>query len=209
MRRLARILLNAATGVSLVLCVATVALWVRGRSCEEQVFFARPGARMWLLSNAGHGYLYVGAAEGWAGRREWGYSRAAHGDQGQQEHLRPYLFGAYWNAQKVTRRPLHITTFTDSVFVEFGPDGEALDLSSMSPEGRRGRSPAMPMRAISFPCWIPTAAFAVMPLGCWGPRILREARRRRRAGRGRCRACGYDLRATPERCPECGTIPGR
>ena len=42
-----------------------------------------------------------------------------------------------------------------------------------------------------------TAAFASLTLAAW----LLERRRRRR---GRCRACGYDLRGIEGRCPECG-----
>ena len=36
------------------------------------------------------------------------------------------------------------------------------------------------------------------------PYAIRKAREKQRAAAGLCPKCGYDIRATPARCPECG-----
>jgi hypothetical protein len=56
--------------------------------------------------------------------------------------------------------------------------------------------------AWAIPHWILAMASAAIPL--WRLVRWRESRRRKRAGL--CWACGYDLRATPGRCPECGGV---
>jgi hypothetical protein len=49
------------------------------------------------------------------------------------------------------------------------------------------------------------AALGIVPV--WRLRSL--LRTRRQFQQGLCRACGYDLRGTPDRCPECGTFAVR
>jgi hypothetical protein len=68
---------------------------------------------------------------------------------------------------------------------------------------------AMPGEQINWafwwPYWVVIAVTSVLPavwlFGWW--------KRRKPRALEHCANCGYDLRATPDRCPECGAIPSK
>jgi hypothetical protein len=60
--------------------------------------------------------------------------------------------------------------------------------------------------------WVAPGWLLIVSLGvagvCWKHWVTRR-RRLEREGNQLCRNCGYDLRASPDRCPECGVDTAR
>lgn len=172
MRRIGRILLNALTALSLVLCLATAGLWMRSYWRWDFVHWSqsfRPGVETLSVSlySSGAGiavYLGVQRPENAGEADDSGWRWGSYGPS-----IIPY--GAAVPANRWG----------------FGHD------SLRHPIGHWGR--------IVFPIWLPATIFALLPLAR-GALAIRYCRRIRQ---GNCRFCGYDLRATPDRCPECGT----
>ena len=53
---------------------------------------------------------------------------------------------------------------------------------------------------VRFPYWFPTLLASILPIAwCYRRYIGKQL------SPNHCRTCGYDIRATPTRCPECGT----
>ena len=69
---------------------------------------------------------------------------------------------------------------------------------------REDASYANSWRGVVVPYWLVAVVTAWLPALHF---LLLWWKVRRRIRPGLCAACGYDLRATPYRCPECGMIP--
>ena len=61
--------------------------------------------------------------------------------------------------------------------------------------------PSMDSNGVIVPLWVPSVIFALLS---YFTGFLPLYRRRKRKKLGLCVKCGYDLRASKDRCPECG-----
>jgi hypothetical protein len=172
-RRLLRILLNVATGVSLVLCVPTAVLGVRGTWVSDVIGWdaVRPDgshASVWACSGRGGlGFTVASVPPGVVRGRSRSWLR------------RPPEYG--------------------------GADWPALAAGGFGFYARLPRS-TPPNRVVVGGACLPAPAVPALAGILPAAGVLRRGRRRGLSGS--CAECGYDLRATPGRCPECGTVPG-
>lgn len=121
------------------------------------------------------------------------------GDGKQDTVVRLYnsrLRASIWEEKNVGAHRIEIAA--PQFFDANPPSVQTAHLSAVSRLG--------PFAAITRYYWEIAALAAILP-AAWTLRCRRAARRRRA---GQCITCGYDLRASTDRCPECGSpIPVR
>lgn len=169
-----------------------VLLRVRGRAtCDN----------LWLTSQAWNGDAFI--------RRQWGVATgrgqvAFHITALRSRHPDPWVRGQWEQFFPTERRVRHSAVavaragdlLAEKSIRHWGFGWGRRDLAD-APEGihyRMEHSLVVPF----WPIVMLGGLLAVRP--AWS--LVRAAHRR---GRNRCVACGYDLQATPGRCPECGT----
>lgn len=192
-------------GASLLLLLAAGAAWVRSHQATDRILFARvmgavPQPRV-------HAALFASAAGGWAlelyrsedprlvegvrkdqlgGTREQALWYSASGPQERY----PSLYGDFMTTPERIQRM-----------------GFAV---AVNPTQKQRVDEAEIPFALALPYWFLCLLAIPFPLA-WTIRLRRRRRFAQRARLGLCRACGYDLRATPDAtgallaiCPECG-----
>lgn len=181
-----RKLFTLASALSLVLCAAAVVLWVRSYTqlpgIAENVTIAN-------LSRGSRTFRYV-LFLSYAGRLEGEVDRVTGSDEESADHL-----------------GLHY--FKSDLTFDMGPQElpPVLSASAFHWSYERSEWPAMGQTYLKLtfivPYWPLVGMFALTPTVWFWRYFARRSRRRK----PRCVVCGYDLRATPDRCPECAHIP--
>jgi hypothetical protein len=189
-----------AAWLSLLLAVALSALWARSWWIDDTVRYVRVDRRQACLLRSLRGVASVSTESNPASGVADPRIVALWGDQGLHCTSGPALSGngdLYGGTKTLVGFwPGKTTRWGKYGFGYFSAAGGRFDapFNAVAPR----------VRVITAPFWGLVAATAVLPLA----KLAALLRRRRRREPGTCRKCGYDLRATPHRCPECGAATG-
>jgi hypothetical protein len=211
--RVKRRLFNIIAALSVMLFVASAGMWARSRYHCDSVTVTAGGVERTLYSQS-HALHYAGARQGLGGRGiDYGHAplAAARGmsplgslqftSNGRLHGSLPWLFlvvlaipcPAVWAIRHgVPRWTRHVPWIAINAFAvaEAGTSGHFLQV---------------------FGCAL-VAASVMAVFILLAVDLLRSSWRYLRTPRyayGLCASCGYDVRATPDRCPECGAPPDK
>jgi hypothetical protein len=172
-----RYLFNAMAGISLLLFVATCILWVKSYQVETTTC-RQIGLRLYAAESL-NGKVQFEITSGWPPQpkqfQQWEFSSTKVGS--------PYA-NLFAGPMTWSFLGFGYSSITFTLRVQYAP-------SPVVTSPARSRMLTVPLWSVCLMTgWLPPWWL------CW---------RRRSGNVGICRICGYDLRATPYRCPECGT----
>lgn len=244
-----RRLFTAVSVLSLVICAATVVLWVRGQ---------RLPVRYWRQTFQSRGAVYgqdafdnmrgvvavchfrgritdpgsIAICERAAREGSWRWSRldwmavevaSARGllaiavYNGTRREFSEWDTGSATLAAGIASSPQWLESASSSILVDDNGSGQTSTFSVWNAFGisearieathLKGHVPTAvsTLRYWSMPIAFLELGAMVLPAVWLIKRCCSNVRQRGH----RCTSCGYDLRATPERCPECGAVPGK
>jgi hypothetical protein len=144
---------------------------------------------LWVRS-----YMFTDAVERQGPRRMWQTVSSA---------------GQVYFAAQVAASPSAVYAPTEEFFHYRSPPGQPLPWTASAGYENyvntgpftlaRSHAPDWNTLVVRVPHWFVFGLAAVLP-------VTRLLLRRKRRLPGCCASCGYDLRATPDKCPECGTV---
>src|SRR6266850_2761924 len=200
---------NTATVISGIICLLAAAAWVRSQWASDAWFFrprtvqASSGmsgqfrSSRWIGSSAGNLILaditfpeQSGTQEFWELHKFFGYKRAS----------------AAWPL--LPPLPMTITAENHVRGTGFGFH-QLNSVCKASPQGTRQWAGQYRERETRIAWWLMVACSSFLPLvwgSRWEARMWLERRRQKKIRQKICLKCGYDIRATPERCSKCGQI---